>query len=500
MHRANNEVEPAAVEAAPPSGRLLLLQIEGQPGTNLTSRVAAGLREAIRLGRLRPGSRLPSSRSLAADLGVSRGVVVAAYVQLVEERVLSSQTGSGTRVADSPHVASGPGTTARAFTPHSGRLSIDLRPGSPDLSTFPRAAWTAAVRDALRMLPNRELGYVAPWGTEALRQALSEYLSRVRGANTSPETVVVVSGATQGLTVLARVLRAGGNRELALESPSNPVQRRVLASHGLRLIDVPVDEDGIDVQALARTSCRAVLVAPSHQFPRGVRMSAERRAALLRWADETRSLVIEDDRDAEFLYERPPAPCLQSLAPHRVALVGSVSDTLAPGLRLGWVVAPQPLLEAVRAVKRNDDFGTGVIEQHALAGLLRSGAFDRHVRALRFSYRRRRATLLDAVERDLPGWRPSGVAAGLHVLLRAPAGVNEEMLISEAASRELLLQGASQVYGGLEPGLVVSYARVPPSLLEEGVRRIAAAQATTRGLGSVASSGARAAATAGDHC
>ena len=501
MRRANHEVKPRAVEATPGSGRQLLLQIEGQPGTNLPTRVAAGLREAVRTGRLRPGSRLPSSRSLAADLGVSRGVVVAAYVQLVEERVLSSQAGSGTRVADSPHAAGGSETTARAFPSSSGRPSIDLRPGSPDLSTFPRAAWTAAVRDALRLLPSRELGYVAPWGTEALRQALNEYLSRVRGAATSSGTVVVVSGATQGLTVLVRVLRTEGHRELAVESPSNPVQRRVLASHGLRLLDVPVDEEGIDVQALARTSCRAVLVTPSHQFPTGVRMSPDRRAALLRWAEETRGIVIEDDHEAEFLYERPPAPCLQSLAPDRVALVGSVSDTLAPGLRLGWVIAPQPLLETVQAMKRNDDFGTGVIEQHALAQMLRSGAFDRHVRTLRFSYRRRRATLLEAVEQDLPGWRPTGIAAGLHVWLKAPVGVHEDMLVAEAASRDLLLQGASQLYGELEPepGLVVSYARAPMSLLGEGVRRLAeAAHATTGSRGSDAFLGTRAAATAGD--
>ena len=495
-------MKPSAVEAAPESGRQLLLQIEGQPGTNLPTRVAAGLREAVRMGRLGPGSRLPSSRSLAADLGVSRGVVVAAYLQLVEERVLSSQAGSGTRVADSPQLAGSPATTARTRAPSSDPPSIELRPGSPDLSTFPRTAWTAAVRDALRTLPSRELGYVEPWGTKALRLALSEYLSRVRGAAASPRAVVVVSGATQGLTILVRVLRSEGHRELALESPSNPVQRRVLASHGLRLVDVPVDEEGIDVQALARTSCRAVLVAPSHQFPTGVRMSPERRVALLRWAEETGGVVIEDDHDAEFVYERPPTPCLQSLAPHRVALVGSVSNTLAPGLRLGWVIAPQALLETVRAVKRNDDFGTGVIEQHALAQLLGSGAFDRHVRTLRFNYRRRRATLLDAVERHLPGWRPSGIAAGLHVLLMAPAGVNEEMLIAEAASRELLLQGASHMYGELdpEPGLVVSYARVPMSLLGEGVHRLAeAVHATARNPGGVVPSELPAAATPGDY-
>ena len=498
-------LEPAGSGADPATGLHLLLQVGGVPGTNLPTRVAAAVRDAVQAGRLCPGSRLPSSRSLAADLGVSRGVVVAAYAQLVEEGVLSTRAGSGTRVADLPPTAGRFSPAAQQSARSAGRTSIDLRPGPPDLSTFPRAAWAAAVRDALRALPDSELGYVAPWGTEALRQALSEYLARARGARTSPTSLVVVSGATQALSVLVRVLGAGGHRQLAIESPTDPVRRRALSRHGLRMIDVPVDEEGLDVQALARTSCRAVLVAPADQFAQGTQMSAGRRAALLRWAEERQAVVIEDDCGADFRDKRPPAPCLQGVAPDRVALVGSVSKTLAPGLRLGWVIVPPSLLAGVRATKRDDDFGTDVIGQHALAHLLRSGVYDRHVRGLRSRYKRSRNTLLHALERELPGWRPSGIGAGLHVLLELPAGVDEQTLVAEAASRELLLEGAAEMYGLLrpDPGLVVSHARAPASLLEEGVRRLAeaahAAQASSRTTRSAASPGAPASATAADY-
>ena len=450
-------------------------------GGSLPKRLAAAIDDAVRSGRLAPGTRLPSSRSLAVDLGLSRGVVVQAYARLGDNGVLVARSGSGTTVALT--ASSVPGPTAPPVPPpvHEPPF-IDLRPGPPDLSAFPRAAWSAALRDVLRTLPDRELGYVTPWGTETLRTALAAYLSRARGARAGPGSVVVVSGVTQGLTILAKVLRSSGHRGLAVEAPSNAVQRDVLGSHGMRIVDVPVDEQGIDVQALADTACRAVLVTPAHQFPSGTQLSSARRAALLRWADDVDGVVIEDDYDAEFRYERVPLPCLQASSPGRVALVGSVSKTLAPGVRLGWIVPPERMRHDVAAAKRNDDFGSSVLEQHTLAHLLRSGGYDRHVRALRRRYRARRDALTGDLRRELPAWRITGVAAGLHVLLELPADVPEQALVRAAAGKGLALQGTAAMYGVLPPApaLVLSFARGPATFLHEGVRRLAEAAAAAR--------------------
>ena len=460
----------------PAVGPVLLLDVGAAQGTTLTARVSAAIRQAVAGGRLGPGTRLPSSRALATDLGLSRGVVVAAYARLTDEGVLVSRPGSATRVAQI-HPAPPARPCGACEVEPTDVVGIDLRPGPPDLSAFPRRAWLTALRSTLDQLPDSELGYVNPWGADAPRTALAAYLARVRGAVVTPETVVVVGGVTQGLTLLVRLLRSTGHLTLAVESPSNSVQRDVLGSHGLTVIDVPTDEEGIDVQALARTPCHAVLVTPAHQFPTGTQLSAERRASLLRWAEDVDAVVLEDDYDAEFRYERQPVGCLQGQAPARVALVGSVSKTLAPGLRLGWVVPPPSLLDGLLATKRDDDFGSGVLDQHALARLLTSGAYDGHLRTLRRRYRERRDALVSAVACELPGWRTTGVAAGLHLLLDLPAGVDEEELVGRAAEQGLLVQGTRGMYGSLppRPGLVLSYARGPATLLHEGMRRLAGA-------------------------
>jgi len=318
-----------------------------QPGKTLRQQLREALKEAIRAGLLPAGATVPSSRALAEDLGVSRrGVVVEAYAQLTAEGFLTSRAGSGTIVSDVtlPQAPAAPpaGPLAVVDGPPYG---IDLRPGLPDLAAFPRAAWLAATRDVLRSLPDEELGYVTPWGASALRNELADYLMRVRAAMVEPDQLVIVSGATQALTLLVRMLTELGHEMLAVESPSNAVQRHVLGRHSPRIVEVPVDDEGIDVTELGRSASRAVLVTPAHQYPSGVVLSPARRSALMRWAERVDGFVIEDDYDSEFRYDRRPVGCLQGLGPQRVALVGSVSKSLAPGLRLGWVVAPQPLHE-----------------------------------------------------------------------------------------------------------------------------------------------------------
>lgn len=471
-------------------GLELLLELDRAAPTSLAAELRFKLRNAVRSGRLAGGTPLPASRTLARDLGISRGVVVEAYSQLVAEGYLVSRRGSGTSVAGSAEVSA---PTRPAPTDPGEGPTLDLRPGAPDLSAFPRTAWLAALRYALQRLPDADLGYSAPWGVLATREQLAAYLRRVRSAMASADDVIIVGGVTQGLTLSARALAALGYRELAVEDPSNAVQRGVLGRYGLAIRDVPVDADGIDVGALACSPARAVVVTPAHQYPTGVPLSPNRRVALLQWARDVDGFILEDDYDAEFRYDRQPVGCLQGLDPSRVALVGSVSKTLAPGLRLGWVVPPPRMAKQVAEGKRDDDFGTNVVEQHAFAGLLDTGAYDRHLRGMRRRYRRRRDALVRELERSLPGCRVMGLSAGLHLLLELPVQADEDVVVSEARRTGLGVLGVRAMCGGVQrpPALVIGYARLAESLAGEAVQRLAVALEAARRVGGYDDANAR---------
>jgi GntR family transcriptional regulator/MocR family aminotransferase len=449
---------------------LLLLGVLGGSGLSLREQLRTQLVAAVEEGRLQPGDRLPPSRQLARDLGIARGTVVDVYDQLVHDGYLVARTGSGTTVA--PRA---PGTPPPPVEAHPG-LTYDVRPGGPDLSAFPRTAWAMATAHVLRTVPDAELGYVRPWGTTVLREQLARYLARTRHVQTDAEGVLVTSGVTQALTLLCRVLYARGHRMLAVEDPSNAIQRQVLGRYGLRIVDVPVDGEGIDVAALERTGTRAVLVTPAHQYPTGVQLGAQRRAALLAWAASCDGLVIEDDYDAEFPRPRAFVPSLQGAAPSQVAHVSSVSKTLAPGLRLGWVVPPPAWRQDLLGAKRDDDFGSGVIGQHVLAHLVVTGAYDRHLRRQRTVYGMRRDALVAGLGAELPDWRVRGAPAGLHLWLEPPGPVREGALVREAAARDVLVLGMSTMCRTVDTsGLVLGFARLRTQDASLVARRLAAA-------------------------
>lgn len=454
----------------------LLLAIETPRGTSLRHRLTRALRDAIRSGRLPPGMTLPSTRVLAADLGMSRGVVVEAYAQLVSEGFLLSRPGAATTVAALPDAVL-PEHWRAGRPPLVVPSALDLRPGPPDLSLFPRTEWSRAVKRVLAQLPPDELGYVEPWGTWELRVQLAEYLSRVRGAMTAPHGIVIVSGVTQGITLLCRLLLSSGHDSLAVEDPSNAVQRRLLTRLGIRVVDVPVDDEGLRVDELARTGTRAVLCTPAHQYPLGVALSARRRDQLLRWAADVDGLVLEDDYNADFRYSTRPLGCLQGMDPRHVALLGSVSKTLAPALRLGWVVTPPGVLPALRAAKRDDDYGSDGLTQHVLAQLLRTGSYDRHVRSARRRYRARRSALLAALGAALPGWTVLGIPGGLHLTVALPDDVDERRLVAATAELGVTVLGLKALNGtrSTQAGLVLSLARSSPDMLHEAVQRISRA-------------------------
>jgi GntR family transcriptional regulator/MocR family aminotransferase len=448
----------------------LLLEVLPGSGLRLRDQLRDQLVEAVEQGRLLPGERLPPSRQLARDLGVARGTVVDVYGQLVQDGYLTAQVGSGTRVA---------AIAARPPAEHAPPVPApmyDLRPGGPDLSAFPRTAWAMATAHVLRTLPDSELGYVEPWGTAALRSQLARYLARTRHVDTAPERIVVTSGVTQALTLTWRVLRDHGHRTIAVEDPSNAIQREVIARYGLSVVNVPVDEEGLDVSALERSGARAALVTPAHQYPTGAVLTPARRAALLAWARAHDRVVVEDDYDAEFPRARGSTRSLQADDPDRVLHTASISKTLAPGVRLGWLVVPPRLTGALLAAKRDDDFGTDVLSQHVLAHLVGSGAYDRHLRRQRLVYTMRRAALVEELGRTLPSWTARGAPAGLHLWLEPPGPVDEEAVIAQARQRDVLVLGMSAMRRhSTHSGLVLGFARLRVQHAPEVAARLAEA-------------------------
>ncbi|MGW1254989.1 MocR-like pyridoxine biosynthesis transcription factor PdxR [Streptomyces sp. NPDC002513] len=397
------------------------------------------LREAVRTGRLAPGTRLPSSRSLAADLGIARNTVAEAYTDLVAEGWLTARQGSGTRVGE--HAVPPRSDRAAPHPREPGRLPYDLVPGQPDLASFPRTEWLRAARRALAAAPHDALGYGDPRGRVELRTALAGYLSRARGVRADPDRIVVCAGFAQGLRLLGEVLRDRGTGSLAVESYGLDVHRTIVERAGLRTVPLPFDDLGTRTDAL--TGVSAVLLNPAHQFPMGGALRSGRRAAVVDWARRTGGLVLEDDYDGEFRYDRQPVGALQGLDPDHVVYLGTAGKALAPGLRLGWMVLPPSLVPEVMAVREGGGWSGGVLDQLTLAEFIASGAYDRHVRAARLRYRRRRDALVEAVSARAPGVRVRGIAAGLHAVLELPPGT-EAAVVRAAAWQGLALQGLSR--------------------------------------------------------
>ncbi|MFI6281324.1 PLP-dependent aminotransferase family protein [Streptomyces sp. NPDC050988] len=422
-------------------------------GSGLRKGLTDALRAAVRGGRLAPGTRLPSSRSLAADLGIARNTVADAYADLVAEGWLTARQGSGTRVAERAVVAPA-SAPPRPRTP--GGPAYDLVPGTPDLASFPRAEWLKASRRALAAAPYDALGYGDPRGRVELRAALAGYLARARGVRADPERILICSGFAHGLMLLGSVLRQRGVGALAMESYGLDVHWKLVERAGLRSVPLPFDELGTRTEELtggkgngkgngkgAAGGVGAVLLTPAHQFPMGVPLHPDRRAAVVDWARRTGGLILEDDYDGEFRYDRQPVGALQGLDPDHVVYMGTASKALAPGLRLGWLVMPPDLAAEVTAAKGGADWSCGVLDQLTLAEFITSGAYDRHVRASRLRYRRRRDLLVSALAAHAPSVTATGIAAGLHAVLQLPPGT-EQSVVRAAVWQGLAVHGLTR--------------------------------------------------------
>ncbi|MEV6638613.1 PLP-dependent aminotransferase family protein [Amycolatopsis sp. NPDC051371] len=473
--RANSPAERPSAEGLGADLHLDHLGLRGRHGlrTSLTN----ALREAVRTGRLQPGARLPSSRTLAADLSIARNTVADAYAELVAEGWLTARQGSGTRVARraepgrAPKAGSDRVALRRPTPIRAPGARFSLLPGNPDLASFPRAQWLAAARRALTAAPHEALGYGDARGRVELRTALAGYLARARGVHATPDRIVICAGFVHGLRLIGSVLRGRGVRTVAVEAYGVPQYYDLLTDAGLRTPALPLDEGGTRTAELGSLDAGAVLLTPAHQYPTGGALSADRRAAAVDWARATGGLVLEDDYDGEFRYDRQPVGALQGLDPDRVGYFGTASKSLAPGLRLGWMVLPRPVAQEVIAAKGHVDWAPGSFDQLTLAEFLTSGDYDRHVRAMRLRYRRRRDQLVAAVAEHAPGIRVSGIAAGLHAVLDLPPGT-ERPVIAAGAKLGLALDGLGDFVhpsarelpaGSRGDGLVVGYATPPDS-------------------------------------
>jgi GntR family transcriptional regulator / MocR family aminotransferase len=452
-------------------GPELLLRLERDAPEPLRVQLERELREAIRAGRLAAGERLPSSRALALELGVSRGLVLESYSQLQAEGYLTSRGGSATRVADAAQEPSPP----ERPVPQARQFAVEFRPGTPDLTSFPRRDWAWATREVLRGAPADAFGYPDIRGSRQLREVLAAYLRRVRGAVADPERIVICGGFAQGFALVCRALARRGVKTMAFEDPGYADQRAIAAHAGLAVKSVALDPGGMKVDGLTATGAKAVLLTPAHQSPTGVVLAPDRRQALIEWAVERDATILEDDYDAEYRYDREPVGAMQGLAPERVAYLGTVSKSLAPALRLGWVVCPAALAEAVTEEKWNDDHGSPMLEQLVLARLIESGRFDKHLRRMRAVYAARRGVLLDALTRHAPGVELRGLAAGFHAVARLPDGIDEQTVVSAAAGRSIKLHPMSsyRADGATQPPeLVLGFGNLSDGEIERGIATI----------------------------
>lgn len=459
----------------------LLVTVSRDRPATLGAQIEGQLREAIRDGALRAGTHLPSTRELAGQLGVSRRITVDAYAQLAAEGYLLLRQGARPRVAEVGPSLGGRAPTAPAAEP---AVRHDFLPSRPDVSSFPRSAWSRCLRDAVATISTDDLSYGDAIGVAHLRAALAEHLGRVRGAVADPACVVVTNGYLQGLGLICRTLAARGARRIALEDPSSSEEPLIAERAGLQPVRIPVDELGLRVDLLDGADVDAVVLTPAHQHPTGVVLAPQRRAALVAWLRTRDAIAVEDDYDAEYRYDRPAVGALQGLDPGRVVYAGTASKVLAPALRLGWLVVPARLLDDVREEKQLADQGSPRVEQLAFATFLERGDLDRHLRRMRARYRRRRDRMIDALTAELPEAVVRGIAAGLHVTVELLPTDDEAAIRREAARRGIALSSMTDYRPaptGLPATLILGYSQMSEDRIHAGVRELAAAVRCARG-------------------
>src|ERR1700733_5259109 len=466
-------------------------------GEPLFRQVYLGLRQAILVGNFPVGDRLPSTRDLAEQLGISRTVVLLAYDQLLAEGFVVGRGGSGTYVSEelggsvperekrsanirlSRFGAAAADAAAAVDTPRrqSSPLRYDFAYGRSDIETFPFEMWRRMLLRHARMAPVRELDYGPAGGSLVLREAICSHLRRSRAVVCDPSEVIVVNGSQQALDLVARVLVERGDR-VAIEDPHYNGTREVLRAAGAQLLPVPVDRDGLNPAKLPEHAS-LVFVTPSHQFPTGAILPLARRLALLAWARRENSVIVENDHDGEFHYEGRPLESLQGLDTEgRIVYVGTFSRTVFPALRIGYLIVPKSLAPAFTAAKWLSDLHSATLEQLTLAEFIQTGMYERHLRRLRRRNTARRDALLEAFEKYL-GKRVevTGGDSGAHIVVWPRKRVSEQTIIDRAAAQGVNVYGVSQFFlkQPSQTGLILGYARLNEQEIREGIRRLSEA-------------------------
>jgi GntR family transcriptional regulator/MocR family aminotransferase len=465
------------------------LSRKGEP---LFRQVYQGLRQAILSGAFRAGDRLPSTRDLCEQLGISRTVVLLAYDQLLAEGYVTGRGGSGTYVSRSLKASQPKRADRSATLPLSrfgraaaeasraiefpSRQQIPLRYDFADIRTdtsvFPFEAWRRILLRHAREAPVREFSYSPPIGSLGLREAICTHLRRSRAVVCDPSEVIVVNGSQQALDLVARVLVERGDR-VAIEDPQYPGAKEVFLAAGAKLYPVPVDRDGLDPAKLPQKA-NLVFVTPSHQFPTGVILPLARRLALLEWARRNNSVIVEDDYDGEFHYEGRPLESLQGLDTEgRIVYLGTFSRTVFPALRIGYLIVPKLLMPVFTAAKWLSDLHSATLEQRTLAEFINTGMYERHLRRLRRRNASRRETLLAAIQKYL-GNRVeiTGDGSGAHIVMWPRKKISEAEIIAQAASRNVNVYGISQFFlkQPSQPGLLLGYPKMAETEIREGIR------------------------------
>lgn len=474
QRRGVHRTIPGPVKGTNPA---LLLRVSRRDRTPLRVQLERELRRAVQSGRLAPGAALPATRVLAAELGVSRGLVVEAYEQLIAEGYLVARQGDATRVARLTGASSLMAAPPLEPTPV---FRYDFRPGVPDASLFPARAWQRALLASLANY-RAALDYPSPQGMLEARTALASYLNRSRATAAKASSIVMCTGFAQAARLVAEALAARGVRRLAVEDPGHAEQCADIRAAGLALVPIAVDADGLRVERLDAAGVDAVLVTPAHQYPTGSVLAPERRLGLLEWARRGDRWVLEDDYDAEYRYDREPVAALHGMAPDRVIYFGSASKMLAPSLRQGWVALPDPLVERVVQAKVSADRGSPVLEQLALAKFLEAGELDRHLRRTRSIYRQRRDRLVEELHRRMPEHPVLGIAAGLHLLLSLPDGLDETAVVRAAEAQGIRVYPASpyRFTTAAPPALLLGYGALPGPDIPAAVQALAHVIAST---------------------
>jgi len=489
----------------------LLVDLESAQAAPLYQRIADSIRQDVLSGRLRRGERVPSTRTLAKELRVNRNTVAQAFEQLIAEGFLEGRHGSGTYVArELPHAQFNPAApkpnfqqlkrvalanspTPPAFysrimspdgpLPVPG-IDIDVRHGLPDVQAFPLRQWRRIVGNQLLVARKDRMNYGSAYGLVDLRKAIAAYLGRARGIDCSHRNVLITSGSQQGLWLTASLL-AGPNDRVMLEDPGYLGARSVLSSLGARIVPIPVDNDGALPAAVAAALKQEIVpkllyLTPSHQYPTGVTLNAARRMELLDLAARNGFMIVEDDYDSEFRYEGRPVRALAGIdSAGVVCYIGSFSKVMYPGLRVGYVVAPQWLIDAMVAMKWHVDFMPAMLESAALAQFIEEGHFERHLRKMRALYAQKRDVLVGALQRALPGALAEPIPpGGMKLVVKVPRHLGREEALQRAAKAGVRMMDPSHCYmnpAGAPNKLVMGFAATPAAQLEEAARRIAAA-------------------------